>query len=85
MLNYFSRFDNAASLKMCFVIVSLLQNEILHVFCYVNYCMEVISSSKTKSALNCAVLKNVGFLLGYSWSVPCVQLLLYLFELLIEH
>lgn len=85
MLKYFCRFDNAASLEMCFVIVSVLQNEVLYVFCFVSYCMEVISSSKTKSALDCAILKNVGFLLGYSWSVPCIQLLLYLTELLTEH
>lgn len=52
VLSYFCKFDNAASLKMCFVIVSLLQNEVLHVFSYVSNCMEVISSSKTKSALN---------------------------------
>lgn len=47
MLNSFCRFDNAASLKMCFVIVSLLQNGVLHVFCYVSNCMEIVSSSKS--------------------------------------
>lgn len=52
MLNYFRRFDNTPFFKMCFVIVWLLQDEILHVFCYISNFLAVISSKIKKSALN---------------------------------